>query len=414
MRLVVLFFILIIHVDGANWLMIQGTQKKVGTTPWGFFQVRSTHNYGSVVIENGINKTPFSYVPPKVQERRDFSLARFRLGLRGSLDSENNINYFVLTEFAPNGINTPLGQSESVYLTDASITLKHLPVYIRAGKFKYPGSEEGLMTRFASPFIEFTTMSDQLLLERFVDASLSKPSAGVGAFRDSGVELFQSLGLGEDSELTFAYMYGNGSGVENKNLNRGEATHYGYMAFEKSLGGGAGYKKESLKLYGWLQSGKRYLEQEQRFYQRERQGLGATYFYKDLHLEAEYAQGEGMIANGVRDTNSDPAINDWEFVTLASKENRASGYYFSGIYGIHKDIDILFRYDRYDRITNNKKLYRVFETYTTGFSYKLKNYTRIDVNYDFRTISAPHNSVAGELLNAGGDRLSVQFTLLMK
>jgi len=311
-----MFILLTISLQGANWIMIQGSQEKAGVTPWGFFQVLHTQNYGDTVIQEGINKTPFSFVPPQVQKSSDFSLARFRLGLRGSLDSENKINFFLLTEFAPNGINAPLGKRHSSYLTDLSLTLKYLPLYVRVGKFKYPGSEEGLMTRFASPFVQFTTLSDQLLLERFVSAELSKPTAGTGAFRDSGIELFKSYEVAKDSELTFAYMYGNGSGVANRNLNRGEATHYGYMAFERTLGEGKGYKKESFKLYAWMQKGKRYLEDTQQFYQRERSGIGATYFYDGLHLEAEYAQGAGMISNGARDVNSAPEINDFDMIDM--------------------------------------------------------------------------------------------------
>jgi len=397
----------------ANWLMLQGSQDKPGVKPWGFFQIRSTQNYGDTVVENGVNKTPFSYVAPKVQKSSDFSLSHFRLGLRGSLDSENKINYFLLTEFAPNGINAPLNEKHNHYLTDISLTLKYLPIYMRFGKFKYPGSEEGLMTRFASPFIHFTTLSDQLLLERFVDASEAKPVSGVGAFRDSGVELFQSYRLFDDYELSGAYMYGNGSGVENKNINEGEMTHYGYVSVQKNLGSGKGYKDESLKFYIWMQRGKRFLAQEQQFYERAREGAGMTYYFNNLHIEAEYAQGKGMISSGAKDTSSDPSINDWKFLMQASSKNRASGYYASVVYEIIKDIDVLFRYDRYDRITNNKKLYRVFETYTTGFSYKFKNYNRIDMNYDHSSISAPYNSVAQSLLRAVGDRISVQFTLLM-
>lgn len=81
--------------------MLQGTQKKAGHIPWGFIQVRYEQNSGETLIENGVNKTPFSYITPRLQDKSQLSLARFRLGLRGSLDDANTFNYFILTEFAP-------------------------------------------------------------------------------------------------------------------------------------------------------------------------------------------------------------------------------------------------------------------------------------------------------------------------
>ena len=414
MKSVIVFFLLTAFVEAANWLMLQGVRESVGHTPWGFIQVRYEQNSGEEIIQNGINRTPFSYIPPLVQNRSEFSLARFRLGISGAIDDANKINYTILTEFAPNGINNPLGETLPSYLTDASVTLKYLPVNIRLGKFKYPGSEEGMMSLFATPFINFTAMSDQMLLERYVSAELSKPSQGVGGYRDSGVEVFQSYEPYKNGVLSFAYMLGNGSGTADKNVNKNQPTHYGYISLENILGGGKGYRLESFKVYAWIQQGKRYLETRQELYDRERRGIGATYFYDNLRIEGEYAQGKGMIGNGVRDVSADPNINDWQFQTVASSDARASGYNLATIYGVTQKIDILARYDRYDRMTNNKTLYRVFETYTTGISYKFKNYDRIDINYDINSISAPNNSAASNLLKAVGNQLSIQFTLLLK
>ena len=414
MRIIIGVFLLFVFGESANWVMIQGVQKSAGHTPWGFVQVRHEQNSGEVIIEDGINKTPFSYLQPLVQNQSEFSLSRFRLGVRGSLDDANNINYDLLTEFAPNGINNPLGEKKSAYLTDAAITLKYLPLYVKAGKFKYPGSEEGMLALFATPFINFTTLSDQLLLERFVDSELSKPSQGVGGYRDSGVEIFQNFKLYENTGLTFAYMYGNGSGTANKNINRGEPTQYGYISFEQLFGKGKGYRVESLKFYAWLHSGKRYLLTQDAFFQRERSGLGFTYFQNGLRLEGEYAQGSGMIGNGAKDISADPLQNEWQLQTVASPDAKASGYYLATTYELTKSIELLARFDKYDRMTNNKNLYRVFETLTTGFSYKIKNYNRIDLNYAINSINAPYNSGAQNILSAVGNQLSVQFTLLLK
>jgi len=190
------------YVYSADWLMIQGTQKSTTKNHnlWGFGQLRYTHNGGDIVEANGINKTPFSLNNPDLQKQETFILSRLRVGLRGRLDDKNKINYFILTEFGENGITDPLGYRQHSYLTDLSVTFRYLPVNIRVGQYKYPGSEEGLMARFTSPFIQFTTVSNQMMLERYISPQsvngttyLGVASHSVGAYRDSGIQLFQQI-----------------------------------------------------------------------------------------------------------------------------------------------------------------------------------------------------------------------------
>ena len=416
-RVVLLTFLLVTSVNAADWLTLQGTQKKAGHNLWGFFQVKAENNEGKVLIKNGINKTPFSYIKPNLENQSQVQLGRLRIGLRGSLDKENMINYFFLTEFAQNGVNNPLGYYNPTYLTDASITLKYLPMNVRVGKFKYAGSEEGLMTRFASPFINFTSVSNQLMLERFVENELSKPTQGVGAYRDSGVQLFKTFKLSELDRLSLSYMLGNGSGSANENVNQHNYTQYAYISYEKVLGKGKGYKEETFKLYGWYQNGKRSLNVAgvDELYDRERYGLGMTYFYNNLRVEAEYMSGSGMIVNGVKDVNSVATQESWVYAMSPSSDNRADGYYIASTYAVLEPLEILARYDVYDRLTNDASLYRKFETITMGFSYKFQNYDRIDINYDVNSIKAPSNSVADELLTKTvGNLLSLQFTMVFK
>lgn len=410
----VLYLLALLHalLPASNWLMLQGTQKKVGHTPFAFIQTNYEENSGDIVIDEGINRTPFSYLPNRLQSQSQIALSRFRIGLRGTLDKQNKINYFLLTEFAPNGINNPLGEREATYITDASITLRYLPINFRFGKFRYPGSEEGMAPRMLMPFINFTNVSNHLMLERFVRAPLSRPIAGVGAYRDSGMQIFQSYSMSDDSELTLAYMYGLGSGTSNRVLNGYEPTHYGYLSYEKILGKGAGYNLESLKLYAWMQSGKRYLASQDEYYRRDRSGLGLRYYYDGLRLEAEYMQGAGMITNGVVDTNPDPKEASWSQAISAQIDSKADGYYTALTYEPINKLEILARYDRYDRMTNNKNLYRVFETLTMGTSYRFEKFNRIDLNYSLNSISAPNNSRADELLKASGNILSIQLTLI--
>ena len=117
-----------------------------------------------------------------------------------------------MTEFGNNGINNLAGdRSIATYFSDASVTLKHIPgLKVRAGMFKTPGSEEGLAAVFVAPYIEFTQMAFQQLLERQVKnvgAAQTGAAAGgastvhytgaasgpIGAFRDVGIQLFDTL-----------------------------------------------------------------------------------------------------------------------------------------------------------------------------------------------------------------------------
>ena len=412
-------FLLTSFLHGANWLMLQGTQKKVGHNPWGFVQLRYENNEGDEFVgSDGKNKTPFSYIRPELKDQSQLQIARARLGLRGALDEDNKINYLLLTEFAQNGVNNPLGYSQDTYLIDSSLTFKQLPLYVRIGLFKYAGSEEGNMARFTSPFINFSTVGNQLMLERFVKHDgLSEPDRGVGAYRDTGIQLFQTYDITDKDSVTLSYMFGNGSGLEFESVNKTHYTNYAYLSYEHILGKGKGYKQESIKVYGWLQDGRRELEVNgvNKSYQRDRYGLGVTYFLNDLRLEAEWMKGKGMIVGGVKDTDINPSQESWQYVMNPDKSNEADGYYFLSTYKIFEPIELIARYDRYNRMTNNNATCREFKTITTGFSYIFKNYNRLDFNYAINSIEAPHNSVADDFLDDKvGNLLSIQLTLVFK
>ncbi len=409
------------YVYSANWLMIQGTQK--ATTQdhnlWGFAQLRYTHNKGDVYEINGVNKTPFSLNRPDLKKQETLILSRLRIGFRGRLDDDNKINYFILTEFGKNGITEPAGYQQHSYVTDLSVTFRHLPINIRVGQYKYPGSEEGLMARFVSPFIEFTTVSNQLMLERYISPQsvnsttyLGIPSHSVGAYRDSGIKLFQQLNLNSSSSITYAYMYGLGAGMQMDNVNDSKPTHYLYMAYENIFGAIKGYNTESLKLYGWYQNGKRKLLDE--LYERKRYGVGLTYYDGSLRVEGEYMRGEGMIFTGTQDTSAIPSNNVWQFEIEADKNNKADGYYISATYKLQPEIEAIARYDEYHRMKNISAKERSVKNTTLGFSYKFKGVNRIDFNYTFSKAYAPYNSIAQDILKNTGDIARIQLTWVYK
>ncbi len=423
-------------VWGSDWLMIQGTepsmilvegdkQKNTWDTPqlWGFAQLKYEKNYSSVFESGGIDKTGFAYVAPDLQDQEQVQLFRARLGLRGVLDDENKINYFTLTDFGKNGISEPLGHSQNTYIVDASLTFRYIPyANIRIGLFKYPGSEEGLQARFASPFILFTNMTNNLLLEKIPTTSkdelntngsyLNQPEGSVGAFRDTGIELFDRFGLDEDWALSYALMLGNGSGLEWENRNQGEYTGYGYLALQKDFHKGKGYYHQDLKTYLWYQEGKRAMDADNqtRLYDRIRYGAGVRYYKEGLRLEAEYTGAKGMIVAGAKDVNPGVDARAWHLALEAEKENRANGYYLSAAYEFYPGMEVLARYERLNNLNNDAAKKRVFETTTLGVSYRFYPGTRLDLNYLIRDAQAPSNPAAQGILDNMENVLIFQLT----
>jgi hypothetical protein len=422
-----------LNLHAADWLSLAGTEPTMvkiegnrvlnkNRTPhfWGFVQVGYQKNYGTILNSTkGINKTPFVMVAPNLDYQSGFEVNRARLAVRGMIDKENTINYFLMTEFGDNGITQPAGHSSNNYLTDASITYRGIPyLNVRAGQFKYPGSEEGMRAVFASEYRNFSTAGGQLLLERFIpnNASVVKdgvyqgaPVQSVGAYRDRGVELFNTLHLQDNITLSLAGMLGNGTGLSSTNSS-GELTYYGYLSSEYLFGKGKGYFTESFKFFTWYQDGKRQLNNTN--YKRERYGVGIDYFHNGLRVDVEYIKAKGMIYNGAKDVDSDPYGLDWQYQIAASDDNVADGGYISlQYYVITKKLELLARYDYLNRLTNSVKDERDFKTTTLGVSYHFKGPNRIDVNYAFRDITAPGNDVAQDVLDYGGDLLSIQATI---
>jgi len=443
-----------VEVSAADWLMLQGSQPEFVApkgvkvpyrrkTPklWGFVQVNYKQDSSDILIpagggNAGKNLTPFAMLNPDLSDQSGFNVFRARLALRGMADNENLINYFFMTEFGNNGINNLVGHRDvATYFSDASITLKHVPyAKLRVGMFKTPGSEEGLQAVFVSPYIEFTSMTNQQLLERkirHVGTAQTGGAAGgastvhytstevedpVSAFRDTGAQIFDTVEVMDTWSLSYAYMYGNGNGISMQGSNE-DKTNYGYLALEKSFGAGRGYYTEAMKFFVWGQDGDRVLKSfdgtttTKVKANRKRYGLGMTYYKSGLRFEAEYMKAEGMIYVGAKDTNTDPLEENWQFQYAIGDENKADGGYVNLQYEIvPKKFEVFGRYDVLNRLTNDSKGEREFKTATLGCSYRFRGPTRIDFNYLIRDADAPGNANAQKVVDNMDNRFSVQVT----
>jgi hypothetical protein len=399
----------------ANWLMLQGTEAhKQGQAPrahlWGFIQAQYQYDNSDPNVAGG-------YVPPKLigpnlDDQSAFNVNRARIGVRGTgLPLDSKVNYFILAEFGNNGITAP---SEGKHLTDASITLNHIPgARIRMGQFKYPGAEEGLQAIHVFDYINFTSVTNQLLLERFPtandtnqaptptpNADMNQFSTSVGAFRDVGVQLFDTF-KASTWEHSYAVMVGNGNGI-NQGDNDGNKDVYLYWSSENVFGGKGG-RREGWKLFAWYQDGKRTnaldRTQEQ---DRTRAGVGTKYLKKPFRVTAEYMDGEGMIFQGQHRPEH-----------MFNNEKADGGYIEGGWYIGKSNFEIDLRYDTYTRGENHPTSAAndesTADTVTLGGQYHFNKKTRVNLEYASRDFKSDTAIVNAQQKDVDG-RFAIQVT----
>ncbi|MFA7386938.1 MAG: porin [Thiohalobacteraceae bacterium] len=413
--------------QAANWLALQGNEVPGAAeraNVWGFVQPEFQYTEGMELKAGPFAGQPaaFNMIAPDQDSNSSFNLRRARIGVRGTgfpLDSK--VNYFLLLEAGNNGITR--NGSGSVRLTDASVTLNHLKgARIRIGQFKYPGSEEGLMAIHVFDYINFTSVTDQLMLERFLDSDGSVASVGangpngsVGAFRDIGVQVYDWFDTG-NWEHSYAAMVGNGNGIA-RGDNNSDKDLYLYWASERVFGG-QGPRRQGWKLYGWHQQGKRTLatgtSQATADFDRKRWGLGTTFRKDKYRVGAEYIRADGMIFNGTDGgvvagtlNNAGTAVASFNMLP----EDEADGWYLDFGYLLLPKLELDIRYDRLNRATKTAAEERRFGTLTLGAQYALNKKTRAILNYEIRDAEAPRladSAVPNRILDGMDDRISLQ------
>lgn len=413
---------LVPEAQATNWLMLQGTEPDAAAPRaklWGFIQPEYQQTDGSEIAAGpwaGQNAI-FNTIAPDLKSDSTFQIRRARLGVRGTgfpLDSK--VNYFFLAEAGNNGITRQGGGS--VKLTDASITLNHIPhARVRIGQFKTPGSEEGLQAIHVFDYINFTNVSNQILLERFFDGDgtgtdANKPNGPVSAFRDIGVQVFDIFKTGK-WEHSYAAMIGNGNGITRSD-NDDNKDIYLYWSSEQVYGG-KGARRQGLKLYGWLQDGERTLTTAGAGeYDRTRYGIGTTFRKGKFRAAAEYIDADGMIFNGTDGGAVAGSLNN-AGTKVASfniePEGEADGWYVHFGYAPTPKWEFDIRYDQLNRMTDVSAKERQFETLTLGAQYFLNKKARILVNYEVRDAEAPNlpgSAGPNLILGETDDRLAIQ------
>lgn len=434
----------------ANWLMLQGTEDPAAAARanvWGYVQVKYEKDFSDANAAGG-------YVPPKLlgpelDSQDGFNIPRATIGVRGTgFPLDSRINYFVLLEMGNNGVT--YNTNSFAKLLDGSVTLNHIPgARIRAGLFKTPGAEEGLQAITVFDYINFTEMTNGLLLERYPNkgftdcagaitpcnaatgnvgpyteaqlqggADLNRFNDSVGAFRDVGVQVFDAFDVGNNWELSYAAMVGNGSGVEFSNSD-GKYDTYLYFSAEKLFGGGAGPMREGLKLFAWGQWGERLLDltndgtANAQSFDRDRAGLGMKYLKKPFRFTAEYVTADGMIWTG-------PDKPNFYFTNNTAHGNganaEASGWYVEGGWYIpNTKFELDARFDTMTRLESRINEHQ-FDKWTLGVQYHFNPKTRVTLNYEMRDFECTVPGATCNAVNANlkgvDDKIGVQLQMV--
>ena len=439
--------------NAVDWLMLQGTEPAAASVParvFGFVQAGFMKDYSSPNASG-------QYVPPKMlgpnlNAQSGFNVSHAQLGVRGTgFPLDDHINYFMLLEAGNTGLNnTSTGKSGPV-LSDASVTLNYIKgARVRVGLFKTPGSDEGMQSTIAATYMDFSEVTNQLLLERYPNAvytpnivpqtqaqlqASGKPLNGfakpVGGFRDSGVQVFDHLDMGKDWGLTYAAMVGQGSGTQLDNLD-GKYDTYLYLSTENDGDGRLG----GLKLYAWSQSGKRLLDNtactgvpitpttipttptsttptcttanaNPQYYKRDRSGLGVHYLAKPYRVSFEYITADGMIFEG-------PDKPSFTFVSTNGATAKANGWYLDGGWYVpNTKWELDARYDTVSLNTGATDEHKFSKT-TLGVQYNFNPKAHVTLNYELRdfkcTASTPQCTAANLNLSGVGKKIGMQVT----
>ncbi|KUJ72679.1 porin [Thiomicrospira sp. WB1] len=411
--------------QATNWLMLQGTER-ADQAPraklWGFVQLdyQQTDDTKLKAGPYAGKSAAFNQMAPQLDTPSGFNVKRARIGVRGNnLPLDKKVNYFLLAEMGNNGVTTGEGASQG-QLTDASVTLNHIPgARVRVGLFKTPGSEEGLQAAFVANYNNFSNATNRLLLERTFDYQSGNTGRNgpVGAFRDTGVQVFDTFNLG-GWETSYAVMIGNGAGLAYTDNDQNRDT-YLYASTEKVFGSSKGPRRHGFKLYAWNQAGQRSYNDgtpsssgADTDEDRTRRGVGTTYFDGTYRLGAEYMTADGMIYGGT--TGAGTPDDGATFTVLP--DQKADGYYVSLGYRPMSNVELDVRYDRLNSGTDKNGTggagaKRVFETTTLGAQYFFNKKTTLKANYEIRSIDAPNsNDTVNRILDSIDDRISLQLT----
>ncbi len=408
--------------QATNWLQLQGNEPANAPAIRFIGFVQPTYTYvdaqpvtrlqGMAAVHNGKYST-LNLSWPDLKHTKQFQFLRAGAAVRGKINDE--VNYFIAADAGRNGTT----YYSDIVLTDASLTLNHIPgARIRAGLFKLPTSEEALQAvNVSSPYIYNSNAVLYMLVGLPVSssgavnvngASSANLSAGFSGYRDWGVQVYDWFNHGQ-WEYSYAAMVSNGNAIDTPRDNDGRKDLT--LRLQASyLFGGQGPNREDVSVFAWRQDGSRLFGTAQ--YGLIREGVGFKYLQGNYRLSAEYLRAAGMIVGG-----QVPPFVGQPFVTGVNE--KADGWYLEGGWRLSQEWEVNLRYDYLDFMKQTLANERVFSTTTLGMQYFINPATRVIFNYEWRNMTVSNLAAipAGALRNNAltiadnlANRASVQLT----
>lgn len=388
---------------GADWPMLQGTEADADAAParpWGFVHLLGEGIPFGEPVGDLVSPSLAGFEGQRAAFNRvgsgeaswGFSVRRARAGLRGvAPNTKGRVAWLVAAELGDSATT----RLDPVVLTDASVTLSYVPgARLRLGQFKLPLAEEALeMNPLAAEFVNFSAATGQLLLENpSVDGAYV---SGGSAFRDVGVQLFDSFDVGSGA-LSYAVMLSNGrmgaldvDDAKDLTARVAWAPRVWGDRYEPS--------REELGLFAFWQQGERVVDGDP--IPRVRRGVGAQLERGGWHVRAEVIQASGAIES--------PATFPGQPVAVSAQGEAVGGYAY-----VHFERGIAgggLRYDQLHRRYDSPADLRVFRTATADAQCELTPKVRLMLDYEFRWLGAPAGSADAVAIGKTiGDRVSLQ------
>ena len=417
--------------QSANWLMADATEP-VDAGP--------LTAYASISVEYQASQdTPllagawrgqadlFNRFAPRYADGKVLQVSAAVAGLRGRL-LQGQLNYRLGFIAGENAIVRGLDGVYGTYLRplDASLSLNYVPhARLRVGLVRQALGDEA--AALDQRHIYLSHVTQQIVQERYfasdgsVDGGANLDLGPVSAFRDYGLQLFDALRVGA-WEHAYALMLGMGTGVD-PSLNHAGVEKYAFWSSERIFDG-SGVQRDGLKLYAWIEAGRRDLKvgptQQQQTFDRRRAGVGATLRSGPWRLSGEWIEGTGMIYNG-----SDGGAIPGSISNVGARvsgynqlpTSKANGWYVDAGYRLDESLEARLRFDVLNRGTDSPTTDIRFQGLTVGGAYAWTPRTQLLVEYQFRRYNAPQlpgdgvtNVLLGGVDNRVGARLVHRFS----
>ncbi len=400
--------------QAANWIMLQGSEapnKEKRVKVFGLLQAnyQKTDNSALKAGPGAGNSATFNQVNPAKNIASGFNIKRARIGSRGAgFVLDKRFNYFIAADLGSNSVTT--GEDASV-LADASITYHAFPgLKIRLGQFKHPTSYESLSAPIQEHYINYSAFTNMLGKEAYLNPNDRSEILSTSAFRDRGIQFFDTFKQSEQWEHTYAVMIGNGS-LHNPEQTKGEDLYLKWSSYYLFQRGRKAHRQD-IEFTAWHHQGQRKSFTDDSAYDISRSGLGLHYFDGRYRFTAEWAQAQGKIPSGSTGgmiPGTQYGANQTAVLNTLDNE-KADGYYLDFGYRLTPNIELDLRYDILNQMTENKANLKEHKRWTVGAQYHFNPKSKLVINYEMKQADAPNNATADTILSGTDNLLALELT----